>query len=163
MNEAIHESFEELTFWMPWASKRPTIEESEERCQESVEKFKTREDLQLLLFLKSTGEFVGSSGLLRPDWSVPRFEIGYWCRTAHTGQGLISEAVIRIVHFAFESLHAKRVEICCDSKNVKSYKVPERLGFQLEGILRNHRRDSCGELSDTRVYSIVSLDELRVV
>jgi hypothetical protein len=36
-------------------------------------------DLLSVLYLKGTNTFVGGSGLHRMDWSVSRFEIGYWC------------------------------------------------------------------------------------
>lgn len=160
INEAIIESFNELNIWMPWAREKPTLQDSEEACRRSAARFIAREDLQLLLFSKSTGELVGSSGLHRFDWSVPKFEIGYWCRTSQTGKGYISEAVSRIARFAFDHLKAERIEIHCDSGNYRSSKIPERLGFQLEGILRNHARDPRGALRDTRVYSIVSANQL---
>ncbi len=161
VNEAILESFEELNRWMPWAKEKPTPADSEEQCRISQAKFIAREDLQLLIFHKSSGDFIGASGLHRFDWSVPRFEIGYWCRTKRTGSGFISEAVARIARFAFEELRAKRVEIYCDSKNTRSLSVPERLGFHLDGVLRNHCRDPHGDLRDTRVYSIISLADLK--
>ena len=96
---------------------------------------------------------MGGSGLHRINWDVPRFEIGYWCRTGLTGHGYITESTARIAQFAFETLHARRVEIHVDDRNQKSWHVPERLGFTLEGILRNVARNTAGELRDTRIYA----------
>ena len=92
----------------------------------------------LLLFLKGTGTLVGSSGLHRIDWEVPKFEIGYWCRTGFTGRGYVTEAVRGISAFAFDVLGARRVEIRCDSRNLPSARGAERAGFRLEGELRNN-------------------------
>ena len=72
---------------------------------------------------------VGSSGLQGIDWEVPKFEIGYWCRTSFTGRGYITEAVRGITAFAFEALGARRVEIRCDSRNHPSVRVAQRAGF----------------------------------
>lgn len=77
----------------------------------------------MFLFLKETGALVGGSGLHRIDWSVPKFEIGYWCRTRFAGHGYITEAVRGLGAFAFDQLGTRRVEILCDSRNHRSVRV----------------------------------------
>ena len=104
---------------------------------------------------KETGEFIGGTGLHRFDWSVPRFEIGYWVRTRYAHKGYITEVVNGLTRLAFETLLAERVEIRMDDRNAASWRVAERAHFQLEGILRNHTRDVQGALRDTRVYSMI--------
>jgi RimJ/RimL family protein N-acetyltransferase len=102
---------------------------------------------------------VGGSGLHRIDWSVPRFEIGYWVRTPFAGQGYISEAVRGITTFAFDTLGARRVEIHCDDRNTRSATVASRTGFALEGVLRNQRRNHLsGELRNTMIFAQVRDD-----
>ena len=161
INVAIRESFDELKPWMPWAQEIPSVEQSEIFARESAARFARREDLPLLLFERGSGELVGASGLHRIDWSVPSFEVGYWCRTSCTGRGYISEAVRGICRMAFTSLSATRFEARMDDGNERSWRIAERLGFTLEGILRRDTRAPSGEVRDTRVYSIVALDELR--
>jgi RimJ/RimL family protein N-acetyltransferase len=110
--------------------------------------------------LRRTDVFVDGSGLHRVDWTVPKFEIGYWVRKRFERQGYISEAVLGITQFAFEALGARRVEIRVDDRNVRSWRVPERLGFVLEGIMRNEARDVEGRLRDTRVYAKIRTDSM---
>ena len=153
MNAAVHETFDDLKVWMPWAQQMPTLEESESFARRAQYQFLAREDLALLLFLKGTDTMVGSSGLHRINWDIPKFEIGYWCRKRFQGQGYISESTEAITKFAFETLAAKRVEIRCDAKNVRSQHIPNRLGFKLEGTLRNDALSSSGELRDTLVFA----------
>jgi RimJ/RimL family protein N-acetyltransferase len=151
---AMEASLDELKPWMPWAHMNQTEEDVEANIRESYVKFLSREDLRLLVFNKETGEFIASSGLHRIDWSVPKFEIGYWGDTRHTGQGYITEATEAITNFAFKELNAKRVEVRCDSKNIKSRAIPERLGFTLEGILKNNSLAVDGkELRDTCIFA----------
>ncbi len=52
------------------------------------------------------------------------------------------------------------VEIRTDPENVKSCKIPERLGFELDGTIRNDSRNSRGELRHTKIYSIMSYSDL---
>ena len=155
MHAAVNESLGELTPWMPWPKEHRTVEDSEASVRRARDRFVAREDLMLLLLLKGTETLVGSSGLHRIDWNVPKFEIGYWCRTRFAGQGYVTEAVRGITAFAFEALGARRLEIRCDSRNLPSARVAERAGFRLEGELRNNELDTGGHLRDTLVYAMI--------
>jgi RimJ/RimL family protein N-acetyltransferase len=152
-NAAIRESIHELRPWMPWAQTTPNVEETEAVYRSGAARFIAREDFLLTLWRKSDGQFVGGSGLHRIDWSVPRMEIGYWCRTSLIGQGYITEAVIGITRFAFEHLYAQRLEIRCDAHNARSAAVAERAGYVLEARLHRHLRAADGVgLRDTLIY-----------
>ena len=161
VNRAIAESFVELHQWMDWAATMPSIIESERFVRDAAARYLRRDDLPMFMLKRDTGEFVGSSGMHRIDWNVPRFEIGYWCRTSLVGQGYVSEAVIALTRFAFEQLKAARVEIRTDVNNDRSWRVAERLGYTLEAIMRRDTRTASGALRDTRLYSMVDLADLR--
>ena len=152
---AITESLEELQPWMPWAQSTPTLAEHEEHLQKVLARWDAEEDFPLYLFDKITGEFVGGSGLHRFDLSVPRFEIGYWVRTARVGHGFAAEAVRAIADTALGPLGAHRVEIRCSDRNERSWRVAERAGFEFEGTLRHEAREVDGQLRNTRVYARV--------
>lgn len=153
LNEAIRESIDELRKWMPWAQNIPSLEESEINIRRARLKFLDRTDLRLMIFLKETGQLVGSSGLHNIDWQARKFEIGYWVRTSFGGQGYISEAVQSITDYAIQQLQANRIEIRCDSRNLRSSRVAESLGFTLEGILRSHELSVNGSLRNTMIFS----------
>lgn len=158
IRQAVLESQEQLKPWMPWATEVPTEQEYEVRVREGRLKFLAREDLWMLLLLKESGVCVGSSGLHRIDWSVPKFEIGYWVRTGFSGKGYITEAVNGITEFAFTILGARRVEIRCDVRNERSAAVARRAGYPLEATLRNDARDHFGGLRDTYIFAKIQPD-----
>jgi RimJ/RimL family protein N-acetyltransferase len=137
---AIADSLDELRPWMPWACELLSVETQEAVMRRAHADFVARTDLMLLIFLKGTGTMIGSTGLHRIDWRVPRFEIGYWLRTGYTGRGYMTETVHAVAGFAFDTLGARRVEIRCDQANTRSAAVAQRCGFELEGILHNHTR-----------------------
>ncbi len=154
--DAIKASLPELKPWMPFAHKDQSIEDVEANIREAHLNFLKREDLRLLVVLKETGEFIASSGLHRIDWSIPKFEIGYWIDTRYSGKGYMTEAVKGIMDFAFTELKARRIEIRMDTDNQKSRAIPERLGLTLEGILRNHSVSVEGNrLTDTCIFAEV--------
>jgi ribosomal-protein-alanine N-acetyltransferase len=60
--------------------------------------------------------------------------IGYWIDQAVAGQGLMPEAVVTMLQYAFESLRLHRVEINIIPRNAASRRVVEKLGLRFEGI-----------------------------
>lgn len=153
INESIRESFAELHQWMPWARTLQSVAESETYARESALRFRNLEDLPLVMFRKSDGAHVGNSGMHNIDWEVPRFEIGYWLRTSLVGQGYMTEAVNGITALAFEKLGAERMEIHCDSRNIRSAAVAQRAGYTLEAHLRRDSRAPDGTLRDSLIFA----------
>ncbi|MEK8130433.1 GNAT family N-acetyltransferase [Paenibacillus filicis] len=155
VNEAVHETIEELRPWMPWAQSLPSLDASEEDIRKARLSFLNRSDLRLLLLSKDTGALIGCSGLHRIDWDIRKFEIGYWLRTTCVGQGYMTEAVGAIEQFAIRELGANRIEIRCDSRNRRSANVAERAGFTHEATLRSDSIAVDGTLRDTLIYAKV--------
>ncbi|MDL1900820.1 GNAT family N-acetyltransferase [Anaerolineae bacterium CFX9] len=153
INAAVHESFDQLHRWMAWARTRPSLGESETHARESAARWRLREELNYVILRRGDYAFVGSCGYHTIDWTVPRLEIGYWLHTAMQGQGYMTEAVREMTAFAFERLHAERLEIRCDARNRASAAVAERAGYTLEAVMRHQARDHHGDLRDTLVYS----------
>ena len=154
VHAAIKASLPELKPWMIFAQKEQTEQEVEANIREAYVNYLSRKDLRLLVFLKESGQFIASSGLHRIDWSIPQFEIGYWIDSRYSGKGYITEAVQGITDFALNELKARRIEIRCDANNVKSRAIPEKLGYTLEGILKNNGRSVDDEqLIDTCIFA----------
>lgn len=153
VHSAILESYKNLRPWIPWAKTMQTPEQVEEVTRHSAAQFILREDLRLHMWRKTDGKFVGGTGLHRINWSVPRFEIGYWVRSSLEGHGYVTEAVIGLTQFAFQALQAERIEIRCDSRNERSAAVARRAGYTLEGVLRHNDWANDGILCDLMVFA----------
>lgn len=155
---AIAESLPELRRFLaslPWVAAEPSPEASEAWCRNAAANFLARRDLPFLIFEKTSGTLIGATGLHRTVWETPRTEIGYWCRTACSGQGYVSEAVGALARYAHGHLRAVRIEIITDEANLPSRRVAERCGFSLEGVLRHERRAPDGTLRNTCVYALL--------
>ncbi len=161
VNEAICETFQALHEWMPWAKDRPSVEDTREFCLEGREAWESDGACPYLMFDAGTGRFVGASGFATIDWIVPAFEIGYWCRASAQGHGFVTEAVRGLAGYVFTSLGARRATLLIDDRNWPSRRVAERLGFDLEGVLRNDRLDNRGAVRSTCVYALVDPSRLR--
>ena len=160
VNAATRASYPELHEWMDWAMTPPTMEQSAAFCSTAHAAWLDNQDFSGLMFLRGTSTLIGSAGYVRPDWRVPRNEIGYWCATEHTGNGYVTEASLALTRHAFEALGMVRVEIRTDARNRASYSVAERLGYQLEATLKRDARANDGSLRNTRVYVRFNADGL---
>ncbi|WP_114570418.1 GNAT family N-acetyltransferase [Exiguobacterium flavidum] len=153
VHAAIEASLEELKPWMEFAHLDQTVDDVEVNLRQAIADFILRTNLRYLVFEKESGRFIASSGLQRINWSIPKFEIGYWAVTNETGKGYVTEAVEGLSRVAFSQLGAKRIEIRCDSDNHASRRVAEKAGFRLEAVLEQEGlRVDGGGTKDTCVF-----------
>ena len=86
--------------------------------------------------LKETNEPIGSVGIMFADGVHSAeiqdgdAEIGYWIGVPYWGQGLIPEAVQRLLKRCFVELDVKRVWCGHYDGNIKSRRVMEKCGFK---------------------------------
>jgi RimJ/RimL family protein N-acetyltransferase len=155
INAAIHASAANLQAWMPWATPLPSLEQTGAYQQDAIAKTAADEAYPLQIFTHDGG-FVGASGLHAVDWRIPKAEIGYWIADAQAGRGYASEASAAITGFALRAMGLRRVEIIVSDRNPRSWRIPERLGYRLEGILRCHRVNPDGQVDHTRIYARIN-------
>jgi ribosomal-protein-alanine N-acetyltransferase len=60
--------------------------------------------------------------------------IGYWIDEELAGSGLIPEAVVVVLEFAFQTLRLHRIEVAIIPRNEASRRVVEKLGLRNEGV-----------------------------
>jgi ribosomal-protein-alanine N-acetyltransferase len=60
--------------------------------------------------------------------------VGYWIDQNLAGMGLIPEAVVIALQYAFESLGLHRIEVAIIPRNRSSRRVVEKLGLRVEGV-----------------------------
>ncbi|MCU9613122.1 GNAT family N-acetyltransferase [Caldibacillus lycopersici] len=156
VNKAIRDSHRELKEWLPFAQEIPAVEETEKNLRLAHINFLKRDSFRYLIFAKEHNEFVGVASLQSIDWDIPKCEIGYWIDTTFSGNGYMTEAVQELVDLGLQTIGFRRIEIRCESTNWKSRAIPEKLGFLLEGTLRNDDLSADGSrLTDTCFYSII--------
>lgn len=83
---------------------------------------------------KETGLPIGSIGLKMGDMTdltdrADECELGYWVGTAYWGQGIMTEAVQRIIRYAFEELGMSKLWCAYYDGNLRSKRVQEKCGF----------------------------------
>jgi len=88
-----------------------------------------------------------------------RVEIGStWTRASAQRTPLNTQCKRLMLGHAFETLDCIAVEFRTHRLNTQSRRAIERLGAQLDGVLRAHQRAADGSLRDTAVYSITAAE-----
>lgn len=84
-------------------------------------------------------------------------EIGYLLARPHWGKGIAAEALTLVLDQLFLVENYRRVFADTDPDNVYSRRLLERLGFQLEGVLRAEWETHIG-IRDTTLYGLLKED-----
>jgi ribosomal-protein-serine acetyltransferase len=138
--------------WFEWIHTVKSVEDSKVFVKESLEKESL---LSTFCFhIMYNEKLVGQINLFGLSAKHFNGEIGYWLDKDHNGKGIMTKCVRAILNFGFNDLNLNRIEICCATENEKSKAIPQKLGFRLEGTLRQNNFLS-GKFSDTEVYSIL--------
>jgi ribosomal-protein-serine acetyltransferase len=149
----VERNYNHLKPFMHWATPDYSLESARDFIEKSIESTAARKGLGFGIFEK--GCFIGSVGFVKFDWNARKTEIGYWIDQAEEGKGIISAACRVLIEYVFVELHLNRVEIRCAASNLRSAAIPERLGFRIEGVLRQAEfRD--GQLHDFKIYGLLA-------
>jgi RimJ/RimL family protein N-acetyltransferase len=152
---AVDESRAHLRPWMAWVDGHTSVADSRDWCARCAANWLLRAELTVGVFAAASGRHLGCVSLHDPDWDLRAFRIGYWLRASAVGQGYATEAVRLLVDLAVGPLAARRVELRCDARNGSSRRVAERVGFVLEGRLRNAFLASDGQPADELIFALI--------
>jgi len=103
-------------------------------------------------------KFAGLIGFKDLDISNKKAEIGYWLSVKSQGKGIMTLCVKNLLSYAFEDLELNRIQIKVAVNNEKSKRIPEKLGFVLEGIERDGELLVDNVFTDLAVYSLLKKD-----
>ena len=78
-----------------------------------------------------------------------------WLSPEHQGTGINTECKYLLLEHAFEIMHAVRVDLRVDERNIRSQRAIERLGAVKEGTLRAHMIEEDGFIRNTVYYSFI--------
>lgn len=106
------------------------------------------------LYLVDTNQFIGLIGLKigKPNYKTAevwfKIHLNYW------NKGYTTEALAKLLEFAFHELGLHRVEAGCAVENMASVKVLEKAGMIREGLKRK-KLPIRGEWKDNYFYAIL--------
>jgi ribosomal-protein-serine acetyltransferase len=130
----IQSSKQHIREWLTFADATQKVDDAQEYIERTLKRFAANDGFSCGIWHK--GVLVGAIFLLYIDWANKKTEIGYWLSQEHQGSGIMTKSCKALINYVFDELKLNRVEIKAAEGNIKSRAIPERLGFQQEGILR---------------------------
>lgn len=146
--EALHPAFADPDLMRWWSSgPHDTVAQTRAYLAESASSWRW-----WAITLKGDDRAIGfvAAG---EKWHGNVSEIGYLLRREHWGTGIAAEAVRRVIDQIFAE-GQRRVFADTDPDNAASRGLLERLGFQLEGMLRGEWETHIG-VRDTALYGLL--------
>jgi len=140
---------------VPYCREPYTKTEQSEKWIASLEEgTKTKNAVMWFITIKGKGNVIGDCPLWNLDSESSCGELGYELNRAYWGKGIATEATSAIIDYGFKEMKLNRIEACPYSNNEPSTSLLEKLGFTLEGRLRQ-RTFFRGKYFDQLYYSLL--------
>jgi len=130
-----------------------SIKDAHNFVKDALEKYKNPESKSLVWVIDIDGEVVGGIGFHRIV-AKHKAEIGYWLAEQYWGKGIMTRALKETTKYGFRKLQLKRIGAYVFRSNKGSYRVLEKSGYKLEGLLRKYQKKD-GKLLDVYLFSKV--------
>ena len=158
-NDDVNEVFElrsnpETMKYIP----RPLVKTTEDALEHIAmieEKILSNTGINWGITLKGSSKLLGIIGYYRMQPENYRAEIGYMLLPQFHGQGIITEAVKRLITYGFNDLKLHSIEAVIDPENRASEKVLQKCGFAKEAHLRECEFFE-GKFIDKVIYSLIT-------
>lgn len=103
------------------------------------------------------GDLLAMGGLTNIDFIAKKAELYVFVNPQRHKQGIGQKATYLICKYAFEKLNLHKVYLHTNSSNIAAQKIYEKVGFKLEGIMREERPTSNG-YEDRLYYGLLASD-----
>jgi RimJ/RimL family protein N-acetyltransferase len=154
--EAVRESMEDLSRWMPWCNSEYDISDARDWVAKQITAFEAGEEFHFAI-VSEDHQMAGVCGLNGISRENQLANLGYWVRTSRKQRGIATQATRLLVDWAFQNTELNRLEILVAVQNHPSLRVAAKAGAVWEGVLRGRLKNR-GEMHDAVLFSIVRSD-----
>lgn len=152
------DSKEYLRKWMGWVDNNvKDINNTKNFIKNSLNNFINSDGYPEAIGIIYKDKIIGVIGFNHVDKRNNYAIIGYWLGEKFQGKGIMTDVAKSLINIAFKELKLNRIEIRVASENTKSRKIPEKLGFQKEGEIKEAE---ClyGKYVNHIIYGILAKD-----
>lgn len=134
MFNVVDASREHLRPWLPWVDATTRAEHTLQFIQQSRTQQHNQEAMALGIIYQR--RIIGGMGMHNWDHTLKKAQLGYWLSKEHEGKGIIQRCLAGFIDFLFNKAGLNKVEIHFMVNNLRSATVAEKMGFKVEGIIR---------------------------
>jgi len=155
---ALVEAVRDGELWRLWYTRVPSVDGMAAEIERRLKLQAAGSMLPFTVF-SAAGRVVGMTTYMNIDAVHRRVEIGStWTAASAQRTPINTQCKRLLLGHAFDTLDCIAVEFRTHRLNTQSRRAIERLGAQLDGMLRAHQRCADGSLRDTAVYSITAAE-----
>ena len=147
---------EEVARHVLWSAQKD-ISEAKEYLRYMARRYRNDEPSSWGIIEKKTGRLVGTIGYMAYSEENNSAEVGYSLAKRLWNGGYMTEALARVIEYAFEAMDLNRIEAQHELQNPSSGRVMEKCGMRKEGVLRQ-RLYNKGKYVDVALYAILKED-----
>jgi len=125
-----------LRKWTSWVDQIKNKDDAMQLIEESI--IQTNAHKSLIMGIFRQGQILGCIEMQDWDHQLRKANLGYWLAEDAEGKGLMFAAGQVFLHYLFEQLKLNKVELVHLIDNKRSAALATRLGFRVEGILRDN-------------------------
>lgn len=140
-----------------------TVEESQESLKEAIEKMKTGKVRRFAVVLKETDKLIGGTGYdIIKETPIGKIGgMGWFILPEYQNKGYVTEAVKKVLEYAFLYDNCVRIETGCLKDNIPSEKVMIKSGFRKEAEkIKAQWHD--GKMKDRLGYALNKDEYMRI-
>lgn len=132
---AVQENRAHLRPWLMWVDSTQRVEHSLEYIRVARQAQYDQQSISFGVF--RNGRLVGGLSMHHWERELKKAQIGYWLAQAEQGRGTMHYCVDTLLEYLFGQLQLNKVELHYLQTNLRSAGVARKLGFKVEGILRD--------------------------
>lgn len=156
--DGLREAVRDGELWRLWFTNVPAPEDMDAEIERRLT-LQAQGSMLPWTVMDADGRIVGMTTYMNVEAAHRHVEIGStWYAQRVQRTALNTQCKRLLLAHAFEMLDCIAVEFCTHRLNTRSRRAIERLGAQLDGVLRSHQIGRDGTLRDTAVYSIIAAE-----
>lgn len=143
--------FSKYEIWGP-----NSVEDTHKFIAEMLEQSKSnpRYKFDLAVCLKKNDLLIGGCGIRRETESSQVANLGWAINPEFQNKGFATEAARALIDFGFNELKLAVIYATCDTRNIPSFKVMEKIGMQKVGFIKG-TKEIKGYVRDSFRYELV--------
>jgi ribosomal-protein-serine acetyltransferase len=131
----VNENRAHLRPWLIWVDGTQKEEHSLEYIRAARQEQYDQQSVAFGIFKQGT--LIGGLGMHQWDQRLRKAQVGYWLVKSEEGKGILSLCARVFLDYLFDQLQLNKIELHYLPGNVRSGAVAARLGFTVEGVLRD--------------------------
>lgn len=131
---AVDEDRMHLRPWLRWVDVTTKQEHIMQFIQRAQQQLHNQEALELGIVYDR--RIIGGIGMHDWDHMLKKAQVGYWISKDFEGKGIVHRCLMHFIDFLFDKPGLNKIEIHFMPGNKRSSALAERLGFKIEGVIR---------------------------